>query len=247
MDAYADFTRMNSVDETDPVTLEEVEYDENAHPRSVMTIRRANGRPYSYYVNTVLDIIDRGNGRDPITRENFSTNTIRRARLYKCCMVEFPNYKLKDLDVKDLYKRWWISYDDALMSEKLKSRVRLEARCFLQAPDLKGMFESFSGAGSMDSRRTAEAVLNSENRWLIRDCSVQSTETSKAYALSSWCDGVCSHSLIVHRLGDGFYFRPSGIGRGDSADLPITGYADKFPTIIDLLNDVVFCYAKPRF
>jgi len=78
----------------DIITTQEFNYDENSHPRSVMTIRRDNNIPYPYFTQSVIDIIQKGDGKDPITRKPFDDLTIQRAFLYQECMEKFPNYSL---------------------------------------------------------------------------------------------------------------------------------------------------------
>lgn len=232
------FTRELSKDNIDPVELEEFKGEETAHPREIITIRRANNKPHPYYVRSVIAILDRGNGCDPETRQPFSQLTIQRARLYQDCLTFFPNYTMENLDVKNIYIRWRSTYNTniSLMSNEL---TRLEARCFLQASDLIDIFNNFDGSGSMMNREKAEQVLTTVGDWLLRPSSVIDTEYDKAYVLSRYTTEGCRHYLIIHRIGEGFYYNVNGIDRGMLASSPITRYAKAYPTIINLLEDVV--------
>lgn len=236
MESYVSFTRniVQAKQPEDILTLEEIKYDQLSHPRAVMTIRRSNGLPYPFLVKTIVQLIERGNGQDPVTRQPFSDLTKQRAFLYNDCLRAFPNYQLNKMNAHNLYQRWVSTYQQD-MDSKERDKVRLEAKCFLQAEDLMGIFNSFHGKGSMLNRVSAEAALENGQTWILRDSSVKDTEYDHAYTLTKRVGTQIEHFLIIHRIGDGFYFGAKGIMRGKSAT-DMAGWFSSYPTIIHLLE-----------
>jgi hypothetical protein len=248
MEEYTGITRQLTIQHPeDDITAEEFKYDQNSHPRSVMTLRRSNGVPYPYLVNTVVKIITIGDGCDPYTRRPLSQLVRDRAILFSRCLKEFPNYKLTPEKISDLYNRW-ISCD---REDRL---LELEAQCFLQAEDLISIFQSFSGKGSLNNRQEAEKFLaDSGKTWVLRHSSLKDTEYDKAYALTQRVEGSGQagsdtgsyvHTGIVHRVGEGFL---SGVRiyRGESVD-SLRHYNASFPTIVHLLTTLVPEIHRPR-
>lgn len=230
MEYYATMIERKSIGEIDPITIEEFD---NSHPRAVMMIRRSKGIPFPINVKSVLDIITKGNNRDPFTREIYSENVRKRAELYYKAVVEFPRYKLNS---GELYKRWLdtfvcdrlaLKYGHPVMPEvkKIQERTRLEARCFLQAEDLMDFFKPFFGNSSNMNRKEAEKyLLDSGYEWILRNCSKENTEYDMYYALTALKGLVVNHYLICHKLGEGFFCN------------------DKFfPSIIDCIEYILSC------
>lgn len=239
MNEYSSVTQ-NIARETkdDPITFEEFVVDSSAHPRSVMTMRRANNKPHPILVSTVISLM-LNRQRDPWTRRPISDITKRRALLYSKCVATFPDYNIENLDTKDLYNRWADTYTGTCtLTDDEKELIRLEARCFLQAEDLVGIFKKYEGSGSTLNRTKSITDLSEASNWLLRKCSVVDTEFEKAYALT-WMDngdGTVNHAVIIHKIGDGFYYGPTGIKREDSAGKPFTNWGAVYPTIIHLLE-----------
>jgi hypothetical protein len=237
MQEYAKIARKATIEQPeDIITAEEFKYDENAHPRSVMTLRRSNGIPYPYLVQTIIRIIIDGDNRDPVTRCQLSQLTRQRAILFSRCVHEFPDYRLDPTKTVDLYNRWINSYKpECTLSPTEKSRLQLEAQCFLQAEDLMDIFQSFSGKGSLDNRDASEQFLiDSGKKWVLRHSSLKDTEYNKAYALTQIAEsGYFTHVAIVHRVGEGF-FSHVALNRGDST-ADSFDYFGSYPTIIHLL------------
>jgi hypothetical protein len=245
MQRYAAFTSNIAVEaERDPISFEEFELKDDAHPRSVITLRGSNGVPRAYYTETVIQMIDH-NLNDPFTRQPFTELVKKRARLYLRAMQEFPDYKIADLEANNLFQRWLSTYSDAHdMSNEEVAKIRLEAECFLQAEDLAHMFATYDGSGSMNNRGRAISDLSQNEyasmndlSWILRKCSVQDTQYDKAYALSRRVGDGMTHTLIIHRIGEGFYYNVFGISRGELASQEITGYTSSHPTILDILKD----------
>jgi hypothetical protein len=230
MQTYSSMTQDIAIEQQfDPIMYEEFKVDENAHPRAVMTLRRNNNVPYPYMIGTVISLIDSGN-RDPFTRRPFSALAKRRARLYARCMDVFPDYKMKDLDSADLFRRWQELNQNPQGSQEEQDKLRLEAQCFLQPEDLLSIFKAYNGKGSTENRRLSLVDINQEHPWLLRNSSVVDTEYDKAYVLSWKKETDIYHRLIIHRIGEGFYYAVNGIPQG--------GYGGEYPTIIHLLEEV---------
>ena len=254
-------TKNISSGNVDEVTLEEFSESKEVHPRAIMTIRRSNGIPYPFKVQSVIDIIQSGNGLDPSTRVPFSQLTKERAFLYKQSLEEFPDYVLTSDRIKDLYKRW--------TSPQMCEKTRLEARCFLQAEDLLDIFKTFDGSGSMKNREMAYRYLaTTGKKWVLRTSSVKNTEFDKAYVMTINSTARLIprtiHSLpgplmedknpeskgfqdclIIHRIGDGFY---ANVVLANTTEIPENfTYSRCYPTIIDFLEDTLpESYLRPN-
>lgn len=235
MEEYCFLKKDISREENDVITSEEFPSDAKTHPRAIMLVRRTNDRPYPFFTQSVIDIITKGDGCDPITRQPFSELTKQRAELYVKSLEQFPEYRIDTLDSRNLYTRWIDTYKDGTDITVQVRKIRLEANCFLQAKDLIGVFMSFGGKGSLENRESAISFLNQTGRkWILRNCSLQDTEFSNAYALTYLIAGIASHVLIVHRIGDGFYYDVR-VGRGTVLTDNFE-YSRCYPTIVSLLD-----------
>lgn len=220
----------------DPITMEEFKYDENAHPRLVMMIRRSNGVPYPYHTTTVMELVNRGM-KDPFTQRYFSEITKERARLYLKSLEKFPTYTNRNLNTKEIMEKWLLMKVATSLTEEQKELIRLEAQCFLQPSDLLELFEAYDGKGSMNNRQKAEnEITNGVRKWVLRNSSLTDTEYNKAYVLTYKKGDAIHNSLIIHRVGEGFYLGVSGITRNGSAGDRMESYTAVFPTIIHLLE-----------
>jgi hypothetical protein len=222
MEIYVDMTKKKATEEKeDPISAEELD---TSHPRAVMMLRRSNHVPYPYNTESLYALLTKGDGTDPFTRIPFHDLTRQRIIMYKESLRLFPNYVL---DVKNLYERWVRNKDD--------QKVSLEAKVFLQAEDLVGIFQTFSGKGSMQNREEAEKFLQDTGRtWVLRSSSLIDTEYNKGYTLTQKYMDTYSHAPIVHLIGKGFYYRVD-INRGETIQNTFT-YVAEYPTIIDLLT-----------
>jgi hypothetical protein len=222
----------------DIVTAEEFPTDSEAHPRSVILVRRTNGLPYPFLTSTLVNVINMGNGLDPVTRQPFSELTKQRVQLYHNCLLEFPDVKIKDLNIVDLFRKWIDTHKSRTVSNDAVMRTRLHAQCFLQMEDLLGIFRSFNGKGALTNRSSAAEFLTSTGRsWVLRDCSLQDTKYDKAYALTYRNGRETNHVPIVHRIGEGFFYdvnlpRQTSVG----GYFP---YSRSYPTIICLLEEEI--------
>jgi hypothetical protein len=247
MNDYVSIGQTRTVTERDdPITMEEFKYDENAHPRAVIMIRRSNGVPYPYHTTTVMELINR-RMRDPFNQQPFSNIAKERVKLYMESIEKFPTYINRTLNTTEILNRWLSIQTDTTLSEEQKALIRLEARCFLQPSDLLGLFEQYQGKGSAENRQKAEDEINSGARtWVLRNSSLTDTEYNKAYVLSYSHVPVretyeneqttIQHSLIIHKVGEGFYLGVGGISRNGSAGDVMTGYNAVYPTIVQLLE-----------
>lgn len=219
----------------DIITAEQFPTSDSTHPRSIMLIRRTNRIPYPYLVTTVMDLITKGNGCDPVTRQPFSLLTRQRAELYYKSLCEFPTMKMNELNTSELYHRWINTHKSGTVITDDVRRTRLEAECFLQIEDLLGIFESFHGKGSLLNRKSAEDFLTSTNRrWVLRHCSIEDTQYDKAYGLSYRTEKDFFHMLIVHRIGEGFFYGVI-LARNTPVNKNLV-YSRSYPTIITLLE-----------
>jgi len=237
MEEYTKVTKQMTIEESeDIITGESFEYDENAHPRSIMMIRKSNGVPCPFFVESIIKILTIGNGNNPFTRRPLSQLTRERAMLFSRCIKEFPNYKILPGSSIDLFNRWIASYrPDCSLSPREKSLLLLEAQCFLQAEDLLDIFQSFNGSGSLDNRSEAENFLkNTGKTWILRHSSLQDSEYNKAYALTRLSlNGNYIHDAIVHRIGEGFFIGLT-LKRGDNVNSNFS-FSAEYPSIIHLL------------
>jgi hypothetical protein len=243
MQSYATFTGNIAQEEhDDPVTYEEFKQTDDSHPREVMTIRRSNGVPFPYHTQTVIELINR-NMPDPFTRQRFSELTKKRAKLYASSLEAFPDRKVGDMDTDLLFRKWIASRSDGDLSNEEKKLIDLEAECFLQAEDLTSLFKEYDGSGSMNNRTRAVSDVGvseysemNKIAWVLRKCSVSDTQYDKAYAITCMEGNTHKHHLIIHRIGEGFFYNPTGISRGDPANQLMVGYESCHPTIIDILR-----------
>lgn len=155
----------------------------------------------------------------------------------------FPDVTGRNLDTSTLYDRWRSTYTLDYPVDQI-DRTRLEAKCFLQPGDLKEIFNELCGS-DIGSRAVAEAFLDeSDKTWLLRKGSVIDTEFEKAYVLSfKIMDGSrdgdrYNHTLIVHCIGDCFYFGVTGIGRGESAGKQMEKFYGRYASIVSILEDL---------
>lgn len=228
--------RLAQQEHEDPVYAEEYNYDQDAHPRSVLTIRRSNGIPFPYLTNTVIDILTKGDGNDPFSRTPFSELTKERAFLYKLSMEKFPDIRLRDLDVKKIFLDW----EKDCQEKKYTFDIHLKAKVFLQTEDLLTIFQQFQGKGSMLNRMSAEEYLEKNDKtWLIRNSSLIDTEYDRAYTLTIKHDtGKYTHSLIIHKIGEGVYYNAEGV-RG--CPIPkVFKYLSCYPSIIELIENIIY-------
>lgn len=250
MQLYVDFTNDIAMDaEIDPITMDTFE-GKDGHPRSVITLRGSNGVPRPYLTTTVKKMLDLGL-KDPFTRRPFTALIKSRVNLYLQSLKGFPEYTIGMLEQEtgNIFNKWIATYsDDCKLSKMEIYKTRVLANCFLQAEDLAFLFSKYHGGGSMENRRLVINDLSdnmysdnmySKDRnisWILRKCSVVDTEYDKAYVISQKVGNRVRHLLIIHRIGEGFYFNVSGIGRGMPANTPITSYESSHPTIIDILE-----------
>ena len=143
MESYATFTSDISKNEDDPITLAPIELKDDSHPRSILLIRRGNGKPYPIMVKSVLALLENGYDIDPVTRLPYSSTTRKKARMYDMAMRLFPEYTIANLKEKipDLYSRWISSFSQPYDDEKKK--LDFEAKSFLQPEDMIDLFKTF--------------------------------------------------------------------------------------------------------
>jgi hypothetical protein len=231
MEAYMSIneTISSSEGKEDPITFEDLNLlKPSSHPRGSMSIRRDNGTPYFYNVETIIKLIEKSDGKDPFTRKKFDAITIERAYLYNSCIQNFPDLKKEEIDCKAIYLEW--------MADPTNSMKLLKAQCLLQPSDLLGIFRAYNGKGSVSNREEAIADLTNsgDNTWLLRNASVKDTETRKGYCISMKINGEIYHHLIVHKIGSGVY---SSAMLEREQEIPENfEYGRVFPSIIHLIN-----------
>lgn len=216
----------------DPITFEQLNIlKDSSHPRGSISICRDNNKPYFYNVETIIKIIENGDGKDPFTRKPFDSITKERAYLYYSITQKLPNLKKEELDFKTIYTDWLNDKNDEL---KL-----LKAQCLLQPSDLLDLFREYEGKGSKYNRKHSIIELKNKpkNSWILRNTSVIDTDIYKGYCLSVKSDNI-KHHLIVHKIGYGIYF---GVELNRNQIIPENFSYDKiYPSIIHLIMDK--CY-----
>jgi hypothetical protein len=226
-------SKIKNEHEIDPVTMEN--FNSYTHPRGTIMIRRSNNIPFPILTTTAYDIINKGDGKDPVTRVPFSELTKKRIQLYVEAIKEFPD--VKEINIVKTYEKWQrLIYTPETFSKKDAYLAHLEARVFLQADDLLDIFHSFYGKGSTLNRLEAEKYLkeNPERKWILRNCSIKDSLYDKAYAISVINPkGNVLHWIIIHKIGEGFAI-PKQARSGDHANK--INCVCSYPTIIDILE-----------
>jgi len=213
----------------------------NDHPRGSINIRYEDGHIASYNLDTIASLI-LDNLPDPYTQKPFRSIDIDRAFIYIQSMHEFPDYKIENNNTIDLFDRWINSYTSQtnVESEDIK-KVRLEARCFLQAEDLTAIFRKYCGNGNLENRTKAEQELSGcpIGSWLIRNSSIVETEYDKPLVITIKTATGYNHVPIVHKIGIGFYkIDGNSVERGQSISIAKILPDCEKPTIIDLLESI---------
>ena len=233
------FSILNQLKKTHIIDFISVDYLDE-HPRGVIFLRRYNEEPYPYNVNTIIHIIEKGNRRDPFTREPLSLLTKKRAYLYKECLRLFPRYIIDiNFDYKSLFYSWLSTHykGDNFNREHLY-KIQIEAQCFLQ---IEYIIDIFNAKFKEEiNRQSVNTYLSNKpiGFWMLRRSSIQSTQYEKAYALSiKTGEDHYKHIAIVHKIGDGVYWK-CDISRS-SVVTPHFKYDSVYPTIIHLLEDNV--------
>lgn len=233
MDYYTKFnqTIAKKEGEDDPISYEPLLLlKKNSHPRSSISIRRPNGTPYFYNTDTITQIINNGDKKDPFTRLPLNKPTLERARLYNLCLQKFPDLKTENIDTKQIYTDW--------ITNPTNPDKKLKAQCLLQPSDLVDIFKSYNGKGSSLNRLAAAHELKQKTvgSWLLRNSSVKDTDTKKGYCISVRTDNhTIKHYLIVHKLGCGIYW---GVSLDSSVEIPETfQYQKEYANIVDLLTE----------
>ncbi len=212
-----------------------------SHPRATITLRKTNNEPHPYNLNTIIDIITKGNGCDPLTRIPFPPIVSERVFLYQRCIQLFPDYNINMLDTNVLFRRWLSTYYPNSFTLQEIEKIRIEARCFLQAEDLVSLFKTYLGKANMENRKQAEKELENkpDGYWLLRNSSLIDSKWNKAFALSiKISNKKYKHIAIVHKIGEGLCFNCNSLSRGSGAEHILT-YETIYPTIIDMLEDTV--------
>jgi len=234
MDGYIDFNiNTASAEIYDPITYEKINILEKVyHPRSSISVLRDNNKPYFYNVKTLIDIIERGDGKDPFTRNKFDEITIERIYLYNKCIDTFPFLNRENIDYEQIYYDW---KNDPYEPLKL-----LKAQCFIQPSNLIDMFRSYSGKSKLENRQDCinELLDKPENTWILRNSSVKDTDIQKAYVLSIKKKNIIVHYLIVHKIGYGICFNVKACRSKILDDNEKIEYQKIYPSIIHLIQDV---------
>jgi hypothetical protein len=151
-------------------------------------------------------------------------------------MEKFPDIRLRDLDTKKIFLDW----EKDCSEKKYTFDIHLKAKVFLQTEDLLTIFQEFNGKGSMSNRASSEEYLEKNGKkWLIRNSSLIDTEYDKAYTLTIKQDtGEYTHSLIIHRIGEGVYYNATGV-RGCPIS-KVFDYHSSYPTMIDLIEKIIY-------
>ncbi len=234
----------------DIISLENLEYNIDSNPRSIVTVRKCNGDLQCYPIHILKQLIDNTN-KDPLTRKKFSYLTRKRVELYLRGIRTFPNHTFRNIDKKKLFEEWKNTYNpNCILTNREKKLKRLEAQCYLLAEDLTNVFKNFDGDGSIYNRKQAEDLIESRKTlWLIRPSSIESTKNNKVYVLSFvniYAENGVDHVLILHSFGEGFYYGAQVNVNGNNADDIITNNTKQYTNIIALLQKHVFEHERSK-
>lgn len=236
MSEYLSFNiHLANQDILDPISYDKIYLlDSTSHPRSSMTLLRDNNKPYIYNVNTIINIIEIGNGCDPFTRKKYDEITIERAYLYKKCMDVFPDLKRDIIDYNEIYNEW---INDVYHPFKL-----LKAQCLLQPSNIINNFRSYNGKNNTNNRADCIRELTNKpnNSWILRNSSIKDTEIQKAYCLSIKKKDKIYHYLIIHKIGYGIYFGVMCNSSKILDDSEELNYSKMYPSIVHLIQEQIY-------
>ena len=236
MNEYIEFNMNIAEDDGyDPITYDKINIlNTKNHPRSSISILRDNNKPYFYNIDTLISIIENGNGKDPFTRKKLDDIIIQRVYLYKKCIDTFPYLNKENINFNEIYNDW---KNDPFNSLKL-----LKAQCFIQPSDIINNFRSYNGKNNLNNKIDCirELSYKPNNSWILRNSSIKDTDIQKAYTLSIKENNIIKHKLLIHKIGYGIYYGVS-CNRGKILDDNETlKYNKLYPSIIHLLQDNIY-------
>lgn len=193
------FDNIDELKDLDSITLEELDH---SHPRSIISLY--NGFNYttkidyeisSFNVKSLYDMIINNKKFNPLTRESFDDNQIKRIMWYKDCLDEYPEITHESIsDYKQLIQNWLLSpLDEIDNTHKAKYFVTYD------------QIIDFFGFKEIDTREKAEDyfVTNPDKTWLIRKSSVTDTKYNQFFVVMTKMDEIINNYLYVHRQGYG--------------------------------------------
>jgi hypothetical protein len=193
------FGNIQEKSDFDSITLEELDH---SHPRSIITIyngynpiTKVDNEISSFNTNSIYKIILNNKFFNPLTREPFDDNQIKRIKWYKNCLDKYPTIKPEDiLDYKTIISNWLIApleLND--FSEKAKYFITYD------------QIIDFFGFKDINTREKAEQYFidNPDKQWIIRKSSVTDTKYNQFFVIMTKNDLLYNNYLYVHRQGYG--------------------------------------------
>ena len=216
----------------DPISFDKINIlNYNVHPRSSISILRDNNKPYFYNIDTLINIIELGDSKDPFTRKKFDEITIERIYLYKKCLDTFPDLNKDDINYNQIYNDW--------INDKNNPLKLLKAQSLIQPSNIMDYFRSYNGKYNFNNRdECVKELLNKPNNsWILRNSSIKDTDIQKAYCLSFKKNDVIKHYLIIHKIGYGFYFGVKILRGKILKNNENFNYIKLYPSIIHLIQE----------
>jgi len=193
------FGIIDEIKEPDSITLEELDH---SHPRSIITLY--NGFNHyteidyeisSFNAKSLYEMILHDKKFNPMTREPFDENQIKRIKWYNRCLELYPTITHDDiLDYKQIIEKW-------LLNPLETSEYTEKAQYFITYDQIIDFF----GFKEIDTREKAEEyfVSNPDKNWVIRKSSVKDTKYNQFFVIMTKKDGNLYNYLYVHRQGYG--------------------------------------------
>lgn len=223
------FSYIQNMSEVDSITFDELDH---SHPRSIITLyngfNKETNQDYeisSFNTRGIYEMLTHNKKFNPLTREGFDKNQIKRIHWYKKCLDAYPTITPNDIsDYRQIIQNWLITpLETNEYSEKAKYFITYE------------QIIDFFNFKVINSREKAEEYFSEHTAcsWVIRKSSISDTKYNQFFVIMKKHGEIYENYLYVHRQG-------YGITRVDSsryADISsvIMDKSEYYTNIIDLL------------
>jgi hypothetical protein len=223
------FSNIQEKSDIDIITLEELDH---SHPRSIITLyngynpaTQKDNEISSFNTKSIYEMILHNKMFNPLTREFFDDNQIKRIKWYKKCLDDYPSISLEDIsDYKTIITNW-------LISPLVTNDFSEKAKYFITYDQIIDFF----GFKDIDTREKAEQFFidNPDKQWVIRKSSVADTIYNQFFVIMTKNESFYNNYLYVHRQGYGLTrantYRYSNISKVELIKF------DYYTNIVDLL------------
>ena len=193
------FSHIQERYEPDSITFEELDH---SHPRSIITlyngynsITKQDNEISSFNTRSIYEMLLHDKKFNPLTREIFDENQIKRIHWYKKCLDDYPSITYNDIsDFNQIIQNWLINpHEENECIEKAKYFVTYD------------QIIDFFKFKEIDTREKAEDyfVENPDKTWVIRKSSVQDTKYNQFFVIMTKNGEFTNNYLYVHRQGYG--------------------------------------------